>query len=260
MSSRNISPAIQQKERPMKTRLPLIFTIILLLGVFAACELQAIEGSGQISRESRAVSNFTAVNFSGFGELTLVQGETEMLTIETDDNLLPYLKTSISQETLTISFNDGGWLPVIQPTESIRYTLTVKTLTDLALSGVGTIASAALTADHLTLAESGAGQITIDQLTARDVTVTMSGAGAVELAGQVTKQTVEINGLGNYRAGDLASQTTKVTLSGAGVATVWASERLDTQMTGAGTISYYGSPQTNASSSGIGKLNSLGNK
>jgi hypothetical protein len=76
----------------MKTRLLLIFTIVLVVVLlFAACELQAIEGSGQVRRESRVVGGFTAVNFSSFGELTLVQGDTEALTIETDDNLLPYV-------------------------------------------------------------------------------------------------------------------------------------------------------------------------
>lgn len=245
----------------MKTRLPMISTIALVVVLLCtACGLQVINGSGQISSETRTVSDFTAVDFSGFGELTLVQGDTEALTIETDDNLLPYLKTTVSRGTLSIGFDDGIWFPILRPTRSIRYTLTVKTLTTLDLSGAGTVEAAALTADHLTLAESGAGQITIDQLTANDVTVTMSGAGTVELAGQVTKQTVEMSGLGNYQAGDLASETARITLSGAGAATVWVSEQLDAEMSGAGSISYYGSPQTNASSSGIGNLNSLGDK
>ena len=64
-----------------------------------------------------------------------------------------------------------------------------------------------MTTDHLTLTESGAGQINIAQLTATDVAVEMSGAGTVDLAGQVTHQTVEMSGLGTYQAGDLESQT-----------------------------------------------------
>ena len=207
-----------------------------------------------------AVSDFTEVNFTGFGELTLVQGETEGLTIETDDNLLPYLKTTVDQGTLTIGFDDGLSLPLMQPTDSIRYQLTVKTLTDLALSGAGTVEATALTADHLTLVGSGIGAIKLADLTADAITVEMSGAGAIELAGAVTQQTVVLSGLGNYEATDLASQIAEVTLSGAGEATIWVSAQLDAEMSGAGTINYYGSPQTNASSAGIGMVKHLGDK
>jgi len=244
----------------MNTRLPIILITFLVALLLSACGIRAVNGSGNIVTESRPVSDFTAVDFSGFGELTIVQGETEALTIETDDNLLPYLKTTVSRGTLTIGFDDGIWIPLIRPTDSIRYQLTVKSLTALDLSGAGTVAAAQLTADKLTLSESGAGQITIDQLTATDIIVDMSGAGAMDLAGQVAQQTVELSGLGDYQAGDLASESATVSLSGAGEATVWVTEQLDAEISGAGTIRYYGSPQTNAETSGIGKVESLGDK
>ena len=245
----------------MNMRMKLIFTTALFVALLlTACGLHVISGSGNVVHESRPVSDFTAVNFTGFGELTLVQGETTALTIETDDNLLPYIKTTVDQGTLTIGFDDGLSLPLMQPTDSIRYQLTVKTLTDLVLSGAGTVAAAQLTTDHLTLVESGAGTIKPANLSADAITVEMSGAGAIALAGAVTEQTVTLSGLGNYEATDLASQIAEVTLSGAGEATVWVSEQLDAEMSGAGTINYYGSPQTNASSAGIGMVKHLGEK
>ena len=175
----------------MNMRMKLIFTTALFVALLlTACGLHVISGSGNVVRESRPVSDFTAVNFTGFGELTLVQGETTALTIETDDNLLPYIKTTVDQGTLTIGFDDGLSLPLMQPTDSIRYQLTVKTLTDLALSGAGTVAATALTADHLTLVGSGIGAIKLADLTADAVTVEMSGAGAIELAGWATTKPV----------------------------------------------------------------------
>ena len=244
----------------MNIRWYLIFITLAATLLLSACGIHIVNGSGKVVTEPRAVSDFTAVEFSGFGELTLVQGETEALTIETDDNLLPYIKTTVNGGTLTIGFDDGITVPIMRPTQSIRYQLTVKTLTHLELSGAGIVAAAQLTADHLVLGESGVGEIKIAKLAASEVTVNMSGAGAVQLAGQVVRQTVEMSGLGTYAAGDLASQTAEVTLSGAGTATVWASEHLTTNLSGAGSIRYYGSPQTSAESSGIGKLQSLGNK
>jgi hypothetical protein len=242
----------------MNTRLHRILITLVGALLLSACGLRTINGSGNIRSESRPVSDFSAVDFSGFGELTLVQGESEALTVETDDNLLPYIKTRVSGGILTISIDDG--LSMLRPSKSIRYQLTVKTLKAFDLSGAGTVESDQLSADQLTLTESGAGQITIHSLTANTLIVDMSGAGAVELAGKVTSQTVDLSGLGNYQAGDLASQQAKVGLSGAGEATVWASEQLDADLSGAGTVNYYGSPQTNNSSSGIGSVHRLGDK
>lgn len=244
----------------MNIRWYLISLILAATLLLSACNINVVNGSGKVTAESRAVSNFHAVSFTGFGELTLVQGETEALTIETDDNLLPYIKTTVSQGVLTIGFGDGALTPILRPTQSIRYRLTVKTLTTLELSGAGTVEATELTADHLALTESGAGEIKVAKLAASDVTVDLSGAGAVQLAGEVTRQSVTLSGLGDYAAGDLASQTAEVTLSGAGAATVWVSEHLTTDLSGAGTIKYYGSPQLNSNSSGVGKVQSLGAK
>lgn len=244
----------------MNLRLSILLSVLLATLLLTACGFQVIQGSGNIVTEVRAVHDFTAVNFTGFGEVTLVQGDSEALTIETDDNLLPYIKTTVNRGTLTISFEERGWLPIVRPTDAIRYRLTVKTLTHLDLSGAGTVATTDLTADHLTLVESGAGEIQIANLTANAVTVKMSGAGAIDLAGQVTEQTVDLSGLGAYHADNLVSQSAQITLSGAGEATIWVSEQLDAEISGAGTIRYYGSPQTNTSSTGIGSVKHLGEK
>lgn len=221
----------------MNTRLHLIVITFVGMLLLTACGLRIVTGSGTIRSESRSVSDFSAVNFSGVGELTLVQGESEALTVETDDNLLPYIKTSVSQGILTISIDDG--VTMLRPSKSTQYQLAVKTLDALDLSGAGTVESDRLSSDNLRLSESGAGQITLHDLTANDLIVDMSGIGTVELAGKVPTQKVAMSGLGEYRAGDLASERTTVSLSGAGEATVWASERLDADLSGAGKVNYF---------------------
>jgi hypothetical protein len=242
----------------MNTRLYRILIPLVGMLLLTACSMGVINGSGNIRSEARPVGDFSAVNFSGFGEMTLVQGESNALTIETDDNLLPYIKTRVSQGTLTISFDDG--LSLLRPSDSIRYKLSVKTLNAFDLSGAGTVESSKLSTDQLTLTESGAGKLKIHHLAASKLIVDMSGAGTMELAGKVASQTVEMSGLGGYQAGDLSSQRAKVSLSGAGEMTVWVSEQLEVDLSGAGRVNYYGSPQTNQSSSGIGSVHRLGDK
>ena len=52
-------------------------------------------GSGQVVTETREVSNFNAVEFTSFGDLTIQQGERESLTIEAEDNVLREIETVV---------------------------------------------------------------------------------------------------------------------------------------------------------------------
>ncbi|MEZ4869486.1 MAG: head GIN domain-containing protein [Caldilineaceae bacterium] len=244
----------------MNTRIATLFSTLLVVMLVTGCGFQIVTGSGTVVTEERSVGDFTRVDFTGFGELTLVQGDHEALTVETDDNLLPYIKTTVSKGALTIGFARRIWLPLVRPTQSIHYRLTAKTLTQLDFSGAGTVTAATLHADNLTVVESGAAEINLTDLTANALTIKMSGSGSVGLAGKVTTQTVDLSGLGSYAAGDLASQSAQINLSGVGEATLWVHEQLDAEMSGAGTIRYYGSPQVNASSSGIGAVQRLADK
>lgn len=244
----------------MNVRYPLIAATMVCMALLTACGIYVLRGSGTIRSEERAVSDFRAVSFTGLGEVTIVQGEKEGLTIETDDNLLPHIVSAVSQGVLTINLGDRPWWPILRPTASIHYTIYVKSLQTLEFAGAGTIYAAELVAEVLTLNQSGTGSITIDQLRADDLTVTMGGTGSITLVGKVTSQTVELSGLGSYEAGDLESQRAAVNLGGAGTATVWVSENLDAELAGIGTIAYYGASHTSISSSGLGTVTSLGTK
>lgn len=251
----------------MRSRLPLILGGALILGLlFAVVVLyfvyNTVVGAGRTDSEVREVSDFTAVNFPGVGEMTIIQGDTEGLTIEASRNLLPHIRTSVRDGTLTIRMDRRIWFPweILRSSPRIRYTLHVRDLEAFDLSGAGTVHADRLAVDRLALVQSGAGRITIDDLTADDLAVTISGAGSVEVAGQVASQTVDMSGLGKYDASNLETQNAQVNLSGAGSATVWVHNQLDASLSGAGSIEYYGSPQTDSSISGAGSVRNLGAK
>ena len=88
----------------MNTRRWAAFLVVLSAALLlSACGFSIIQGSGNIQSETREVSDFTAVDFSGFGELTIVQGDTEGLTIETDDNLHDHIEFNVIDSVLTFS-------------------------------------------------------------------------------------------------------------------------------------------------------------
>lgn len=237
---------------------------VLALGLVAllgcSFNVTVTRGSGNIVTEARAVSNFTRVVLAGIGELNITQGDTESLTIEADDNLIPLITTQVQNDTLTIGFDTRQVNISINPTRPIRYTLVVKNLNSLQLSGAGNINAPALKSDSLVLGNSGAGNLNLAQVEAKTLNTTISGAGSVNVAGQVESQDISVTGLGSYNAADLKSNAASVTLSGAGSATVWATQTLNVTISGAGSVNYYGSPQVSQTITGLGSVKNVGNK
>jgi len=235
--------------------------VLVLLGL-AGCSIatSVTRGSGNVITESRSVSNFQKVDLAGIGELNITIGDTESLTIEADDNLMPLIKTSVENGTLSIGLDTARGTIGLNPTKPIRYTLQAKTLDSLVVSGAGNVNLPSVTSDTFEIRTTGAGNITIPQLMATTLTVAITGAGNMTLGGEVQTQDIRLSGLGNYSAGDLKSTNATVTISGAGNATVWASDSLDARLSGAGSVSYYGSPQVTQSISGVGAIRPLGNK
>jgi len=67
-----------------------------------------VTGSGKVITESRSVSNFKNITFSGMGEMLITQDETESLTIEAEDNIVALIKTEVKDDTLTIGFSQNN--------------------------------------------------------------------------------------------------------------------------------------------------------
>lgn len=229
--------------------------VLLLVLVLAGCSF--VRGSGVTITETREVSNFDRVQLQGIGELTIIQGETESLTIEAESNIVRRIKTDVWGSTLTIEFAGGGFGDVI-PTEPILYTLTMKDISGVQLSGAGRIYSTNIATRYLDLDVSGVGDVIIDSLEAYDLQVDLTGAGSIDLAGNIRDQKVNLSSVGNYSAGGLESSNAWINLSGAGTATVWVTEELDVSISGVGSVDFYGNPKVTQNISGLGRINNLG--
>jgi len=230
-----------------------IFSLILLASLLAIVPSAC---NGVTQTETREVSGFNAVAVSSVGELRIRQGDAESLVIEAPDDYLRYLETSVENNTLAISTRRGF---IGLPAAKVIYTLTVKDLNSILLSGAGSIKILGdFKCNDLSLNMSGAGSVEIDSLTADSLTVNFSSAGAIILAGRVDKQTVTISGVGSYEAGDLQSNSTNIVLTGAGSAVVWVKETLNITVSGVGSISYFGNPRVTQNISGLGSVNSKG--
>ncbi|HEX6759367.1 MAG TPA: head GIN domain-containing protein [Propionibacteriaceae bacterium] len=177
------------------------------------------------------MSGFTKVELSGTGELTIEKTGTESLSISAEDNLLPRLTSEVSNGTLSLGTEPNT---TIVPTKPITYSLTVKDLNGLAVSG--------------------SGNIQVQNVTTAALSIEISGSGTITAGGAVNDQDLEISGSGRYQAEQLTSKIANVRISGSGSASVLATEALDVQISGSGTLTYSGNPQIKQEISGSGKL------
>ena len=116
---------------------------------------ETVAGSGNIVSESRAVTDFTRINLLGSGELIIVQGDHYALEVETDDNLMEYIKTEVQGDTLEIGFTSAATGKNLRPTDSFVFTVSVRDLDEVELGGSGTISAVSLESDMLVVTLAG---------------------------------------------------------------------------------------------------------
>ncbi|MGD8402463.1 MAG: head GIN domain-containing protein [Anaerolineales bacterium] len=261
-------------------RIFLFFPPILLVLVSLACQVaipNVVTGSGTVDTDTREVSNFDAISLENMGDVYITVGNTEELTIEAEDNLLPLLTSDVENSVLKLDVVRGS---NIDPTKPITYNLTVKDLKDITLAGSGAINSAPLEADRMTVMLAGSGNIQLEGVTCTDFKVSIAGSGNIQvdeivseridaeidgsgdiqLAGEAPIQELDVFGSGSYLAGDLQTETMDINIAGSGNVTVWVMEHLNAAINGSGDISYYGRPTIDHSDNGSGILRSLGEK
>ncbi len=243
---------------------------ISLFTLFAACLLpltacsfistgqQVVRGSGKVTSESRPVSGITAVGHGTIGDLTITLGDQEALTVEAEDNLLPYLETFVTNGTLTIRNKPEVNL---LPTQPVRYHLTVKSLLSLANSSSGNIAAPQITGQNVAINLSSSGNIMVEGVQADALSVKSSSSGDITInGGQAGQQIISLSSSGKYLAPEVKSGSATVTISSSGDANIWVTDQLNANISSSGNVNVYGSPKIIQHSSSSGKVNLLGNK
>jgi hypothetical protein len=246
--------------RKMLLRVSILIIGSLFLSACVITGFNVTRGSGDLTIESRNVSGFSGVQIDGAGELVIIQGDSESLEIQAEDNIIDKLTSEVRNGTLVLGYRENFLRNTIIPTERITYTLTVIDLSEVTINGAADMEIDSLETDALALNINGAGQVSINQLMADNLTVHISGTATIEIAGQVAQQSITIDGAGNFEAGDLATSSTTVDINGLGNATVWATETLDISIDGGGNLRYYGLPHITQDINGFSDIDNLGEK
>lgn len=203
--------------------------VLALASVGSGCFGNSIRGSGTVISESREVKDFTSIELIGSGKLLIEQSDKESLSIKTDDNLMEHITTTVDSGMLKLHN-----LVNLNPSAGVTYTLSVKKLERVGVSGGAEMDAKGIHTESLIL--------------------TVSGAGDIKITGDTKDLKVAISGAGELSAEGFASKNASVSITGAGHAVVAVSDRLDVEVSGAGEVQYVGNPKVTQNITGVGSV------
>jgi hypothetical protein len=192
---------------------------------------EQITGSGKLVSQTRDVGTFSGIQVTNFAKVLITQDTVESLRIESDDNVIDLVSTSVSNGILIIGLRDGSYRNA-----KVNVYVSMRIIRLLESTG---------TAEFSTM-----NSIQTDSLVCR-----IRGTGIITMTGSTTTERVEIIGSGSVNNFGLTSSLCYASISGVGKVEVNVAQRLDATITGTGMISYAGNPAVvNQSVTGIGNV------
>jgi len=194
---------------------------VLLAGcvvLIAGCHLPGVRGNGHIKTEERSVVSFVNLDAGGAFEIEWQNGS-PALRITTDENLLRYIESNVSEDTLHLRTRGHVW-----PTHGIKVVISSPTRAGGKIRG--------------------AVKLTAKQLSGPIFAVESKGASMVSLDGSVDRLLVDMTGASQLAAAGLQAKTAEISTTGAGDADVAVTDTLKVVITGAGKVTYSGNPPT----------------
>ncbi len=218
------------KSKNMKNLIAL--QIFALFALAASCDTDdAINGSGNLTTESRDVEAFTKVSSEGVFEVAINQGPEQSVEITADDNVIGRVRTRVVNDELQLYLDDDYSYSGI----TLRVQISAKSLSGLY--------------------NSGAGNMEVTKVDQPGVfTIGNFGSGNISIQGTALSLNIKNEGSGNIRAFDFPVENCSVDIEGSGNAEVHCSDDLEVSIEGSGNVFYKGSPSINASISGSGKV------
>ncbi|MYM83241.1 DUF2807 domain-containing protein [Duganella sp. FT50W] len=216
---------------------------------------ERVQGNGNIVKQNRDVGHFRALTIGINGDVEIRSGNTEGVTVETDDNLQAMIETVVEGGTLRIRTVRNN---VRLDTRHMKVIVNARALEKMSIGGAGNVSADKLRGEKLTIDVGGSGSVNIDQIDSESLAVALGGSGNFKAAGNVERLQVSIGGSGRVQAGQLQSRDAVVSIGGSGQATVWTKKTLSVSVAGSGDINYYGDPQISKSIMGSGTIKRLG--
>lgn len=223
----------------IKIYILLFFTSMLLSSCHLAM-MNCYDGSGEIVMDERKVASFDKIKLNSSYDIYLYQGDSSTIMVEIDDNLLKYVRATVTDRVLEI-----------EDTKSIctkikKAYITTPNLKKIQINGAGDIiANKPLHYNYLDIEINGATDIFFRELNCPNMKIGIAGAGDIVVeSGNGGNLFIQASGAGDINFSNFRTDSTKVEISGVGDVSVWADKFLLLKIFGAGDVQYKGTDST----------------
>ena len=214
--------------------------VVVGAGAGAASAHDCLEVKGSPKKESRTLEAFTAIDIDSAADVVIQLGDTHRVDIEAPSDLLPLLRTRVSEGALVI---DTKSCVNMRGKQKVLVKVTMRSLRGLRVDGSGNVsARSEVRGDRLDLGIGGSGNVTLG-VSVKELAIEVSGSGNIELEGKAGTIGVEVTGSGDIDLKAVTARRARVRLVGSGDIAVHALDALDAQVTGSGDIRYVGAPK-----------------
>ncbi len=225
-------------------------TVVVMFAATGCIEDFTIRGNGIAATEGRITLDFTKVKSEGAFDVHITNGDEFEVVVNAESNIVPYIETNVSGNTLRIYIRGIHDVNNRLPMEVY---VTMPYLNAVIQSGSGEITTDYFVSDHFEAVVSGSGSIE----TAVDAVTTdalVSGSGNLILSGISDNADFKISGSGKIDAYNFSLSDCNANISGSG--NIWVSvERfLNASISGSGNVYYYGTPSVERHISGSGDV------
>jgi Putative auto-transporter adhesin, head GIN domain len=217
----NRPPAFGRPRGPW-TSAPLV---ALVVATAVGCNIFGLSGQGEMTTESRQVSDFTRVDASGGINVAVRMGPAISVEVSAQPNILPIIATDVQDGTLIIHSTQA-----YNTSEGVHVAITVPALVGVSLSGGSQGTAEALGGDHLD--------------------VSLSGGAGMTVSGALTGVTLEASGGSTANLDALQCETADVELSGGASARVRASDAVTGSASGGSHVTVLGGANVQVNTSG----------
>ncbi len=226
-----------------------ILSVIMLMLVVSSCNMNCMEGRGDLKTETRVLKSFTKIKLGLDAHVIITKDSVQSVRIEAQPNMLQNLTTDISGGVLEIGTDE-----CITDYKTITVYISIPNLEGVDVNGSGMVETrGTFSPDKIELTINGSGSITAT-LSANEAYADIRGSGNININGSARKFSIDIAGSGDVNAQDMPAQNCDVSVKGSGNCKVFAISKLDVNIAGSRNVYYKGKPDISNSIAGSGKL------
>lgn len=212
--------------------------IITALFLSACVNYKAVKGDGKRESKTYSLHDFSALKINGTYNVTLVQGNTNEVRVEGDNNIIPVINVNLKNDELNISsaqpyLSDSG----------VNIIITFKELKNISISGAMLLKSQQkLAFDNLSFKDDGASIINLD-MNCVSLTIESKGSSTYDLTGATVDFSVGVSSASILNCKNFPADKATINADGSAVCTVNVLTSMEVTAKGTSEVNYYGTPE-----------------